>query len=413
MVTERNENICFSCEINDLAQIFQIQFMEDEGQEINILFPLKETILFNIEQRRVFLEVENGCGELLAREEITNRIDLWTGRATYDFIMNHQYMVQSIAEKFRGQWPEEELPFGVEELVANPERFILMTKYVGFPEKFYLSLPMRNQCVDESFLQIDEKLRSTDDVYTMLVESDIPSVKALNRILYTNPGLCYYIDELNTFWKLINNVDLYARLLQSKQVFEVLSFLHDYPHTMTFFEDYIRIKSVASLIRRINDEWKDLRFYAVSYSSMSEIRRWQEHKKWGKKPLFCHLDANYSRPIQSVETEIKDDIIDDYAIVRLYTSDDFIKTSCELQNCLWNWEDYLDSVVFAIKKGDAYGAAIQVREGKVITVLGYDNRTLKNDEEIYGIYEKWVEKWGLIETEFLREPQDEDDLPFD
>lgn len=410
MITEINGKIHLSCEFNDLAQIFRMKFIEEK--EVNIVFPLKETVIFDLQEGRVSLEVQNGDGELLGRENVTERIDIWRGKPTYSLIMNHKYMLQSIAEKFQAQWPVEKLPFELEEL--TPERLVLMTKYVGFSRKFYFSLPLTRDrdCVDESFQGIDQRLRKVEDVCDILREHKIPSIKALNRILYSNPGMCYYAEELMAMWKVINNLDFFVRLLQTKQVYEVLSFLHDFPNAIAFFQDYIRVKSVAGLIRRINNEWQDIRIYAVAYSAMSESRKAREHQRWNKKPLFLYLSANYSRPVQTEEIEVTDCFIEEYAIVRLRTVNDFMKASDELQNCLWNWENYLHSAVFVIKKGNKCRAAVQVREGKVLMALGYDNRALEYDEEANQIYKKWLTKWGLKEEKIQYDPLDDDDLPF-
>lgn len=413
MVSVENKKICVSCEINNLTHIFQMECIQGkEENEIDIVFPIKETVIFDLQKGTTCIEVVNGDEKLLESREITKDINYWRTRGSYEYIENHKYVIQLIAEKFLEQWPEKELPFDLDELTV--ERLVLMTRYVGFPKNFYISLPLSREtnCVDENFATIDAKLRKIEDVLEILREYEVPTSKTLNRIFYTNPAYCYYVEEVMKMWKVINNLDLYVRFLNSGKVFEVLSYLHDYPCAILFFEDYVREKSVVSLLRRIGNEWRDVRLYAVSYSAMSDSRKVQEQKRWGKRTLFVRAAANYSRPVQTEENEVKDCTVEGFSVIKLRTSNDFLDAAEGLHNCLEGYDTYSDSAVFVIKKGTKYRAAIQIRNGEIITALGYENSEIEYDEEIYRIYLLWKIKWGLSESRLMYDPMYDEELPF-
>lgn len=150
---------------------------------------------------------------------------------------------------------KRELPFEKNE--RTPEKYILMTRFIGFDRRFYDSIPYLKGTFDieRTFQSVARKLHSMNGAYKLFKQSDLPDFKSVRRVFFSNAGLLFYLDECEKLWQAIADPNLFCDLMNHDCIFHILSILHQRPCLYKFVFDYSRLQGSKGLIKRITHEW--------------------------------------------------------------------------------------------------------------------------------------------------------------
>ena len=290
--------------------------------------------------------------------------------------------------------------------------------FVDYPKSFYGYIPYELEImnVEKSFRRIARKMNNSIYAIQLFKKSKLPQVKSVKKTFFDKLGLFFYIKEAELLWNEINDYNLFCKLMQSPAIFNALSSIHMRPGIMCFVKDYCRIKGSKSFVHRTLRSWDELAAEAIDYATMSDRLKaelqesWQTERKIGR---IVRRRALYSTPMHEPDERIKDCNINGYNFFWLRTSKDYVIASNELDNCLGSWSPG-DSTVVCVKKGDEYVAAIEVNDGKIIQAHGYDNCSIRSDEELYNAYKIWMKTFSLHKQEYehLFEELDDDEMEF-
>ena len=402
-VKHNKGKISLSCELNDLQKILSIPFTSDET---DVVFPITETTIFDLNQGGIYLEITNQGGQVLATRDFTNDVESLKESESIQLIEKSSLLLEKVGEEFRKYW-KGTFPFDKGELSA--EKFVFLTKYVNFPRSFFDGIPFekRKWDMDESFRDAAKRIRKVEDIYEIYENSTLAKEKAMRRIIYENPAYCFYISELELLSQVIGNNDLFKQLFKSGVMYEVAGFLHDYPSVIKFLQDYRKKKGAKAVVLLFQKDWLRTKTYALKYVSMNSVYRQSEMQKWGHEAFSVDLQPRYSHPILLKEVDSKNTTIDGYTFVLLRTTNDFYMAGHELKNCLKQWREFKESEVYVVRRGNKYLAAIELRNDEVIQARTEENGDIKEDERLYQAYKKWCEQYGVESRTHILDMLDE------
>jgi len=412
-VSRNKKKVIVKSEIVNINEIFAMGWIKSET--ISIVFPMYETIIFDCCRGRIYIKLEDAEGNLVAHSDITGLPHLIKGSAVCNAIGTNKLVNRAVKRMFSDIW-EKNIPFSGKEFTI--ENIFKMTMFVDYPKSFYGYIPyeLESMNIEKSFRRIARKMNNSINAIQLFKNSELPQVKSIKKTFFDKLGLFFYLKEAELLWNEINDYNLFCKLMQSPSVFNALSSIHMRPGIMCFVKDYCRIKGSKSFIQRTLRSWDELAAEAIDYATMSDRLKaelqesWQTERKIGR---IVRRRALYSTPMHEPDERIKDCKINGYDFFWLRTSKDYVIASKELDNCLGSWSPG-DSPVVCVKKGDEYVAAIEVNDGKIIQAHGYDNCSIRSDEELYNAYKIWMKTFSLHKQEYehLFEELDDNEMEF-
>ena len=142
---------------------------------------------------------------------------------------------------FRGS-----LPFRTKELTV--EQFVLMTRFIGYNCGFYNALPYaeKENLIERRFLKSAKRLHHAVKVPNIFEKTTLPKVKSIRKLLFCNPALFFYTEELEQLWKIIEDVNLFRNFITSQNIFSELAFLHKMPQFLCGIQGGNRDRKVIS-----------------------------------------------------------------------------------------------------------------------------------------------------------------------
>jgi len=415
-------------ELCDIREIFEISWLKEASITIN--FPTYECVTFDFNTGATYLELKTLDDRCIAKQNITAQPDVFKTTVVYH-LMNDYTSIYRITKRMFTELFGEEIPFSKAEF--SPEKYILMTQFVGYPRNFYDAIPYvrGTYCIEKSFEDISKKLSNSTNAIALFEETIIPKYKSIKRIIFNNPGLLFYVNECEQLWKLTNNANYYCLLMQSEKIFNILSLLHQRPILFDFLFDFSRFKSVKNTVSLLINGWHEYPEYAIDYCTLSKQMKHEERKKWKKckikqygfkddedEDLYEFEDDGalyqsqrkellFSVPMKVPHKTIRDCIIDDFSFCWLRNGNEYYLVGKTLKNCLISWSSTNNPVVVVRKEGKAV-AAIEVGIKGVHQALGYRNTGINRICGLSEAYKKWLKKYQLKELTFF----EDNDLPF-
>lgn len=220
----------------ELQEWFQIEWGADK---ICITeFELYETITFNLRNGHTFVSLEDGCGEKLQIRDISNiRPDLYSDDPIFELINLYKPVNRELKNRFVKIF-HGPLPFRTKELTV--EQFVLMTRFIGYDSGFYNALPYaeKGDLIERRFLKSAKRLHRAVKVPNIFEKTTLPKVKSIRKLLFCNPALFFYTEELEQLWKIIEDVNLFRNFITSQNIFSELAFLHKMPRLINFYAEY-------------------------------------------------------------------------------------------------------------------------------------------------------------------------------
>lgn len=362
---------------------------------------LYEAITFNLGNGHTFVSLENEAGEKYAVRDISN-IDLQEMRSDPIVMLLRFYKpVYREIKRFFSRFWSGKLPFSPREL--NLEKYILLTKFVGYDRDFYNAIPFSSigNCIERSFMKSAKRLHKASGVPRLLESSLLPNIKTVRKTIFTNPALLFYQKELEIFWQILNDPNHFRTFLGSRILYRELSRLRKFPRMAEFYREVacaIGLKGLWRYLFKGNDYDRS---YAMKYLLLNENEKKIERKMW-TGAFFAemtyeeiwNIGSVYSVPIppQDKTVNMPDCQIGEYSFARLCSSKEYVEAGEQLQNCLGEWQMFGGMDVYGVLKGNQYVAAIAVKDGVIKDARVYRNSDIKRDKPLFSAYCAWIER---------------------
>ena len=362
-----------------------------------------ETLTFDLKSGKVYITLNNEHDS--ATRDVTGAEYPWPGEHPAVKLADGSKTVRRALKHAFERICGESIPFGERELSA--ERFVLLTRFRGYGRDFYRLVPYADAYyrIGRTFRKASERLRRADRVPEFYRSSGLPTAKTVRKILFYEPSLLFYTDELSRLWNIIRDSGLFCAAL-SGTVYWNLAYLHMRPAAFRYLYDLRNECGVLKMMRVFTDWNRGWMEYAPWYLSYSEEFRAAERKKWrkwrygpkqsGDYPMF--IGDIFSVPLlRSSEAEKypADTEVRGFRFVLLRTSFEYIRAGKALRNCLDHWEDFQGSVYAVYDPDGKCVAAAELERGKLCLALASDNDPIEKVEELPIALGEWMRLNGL------------------
>ena len=400
MAEFRRGKAVLTCRGNDSADLLRMNW--NCRRKTNLVFPLMESVTFNFRTGKVYLRLCSGDGSVITVRNIAQPED-WENSTVYRLLKENTLVRRITVQAFRAAW-RGALPFTLSAL--TPDLLIPLCGYIGYPQDFYMKIPYGagKYHPDRSFASTAGKLRTCKGLQDLLNRSGLPRSKAVRRAFFRSPVYAFYLPEWEILYDCVGNGDIFLRLFHRPFTCAVLNFLHQYPGNTPsdtgvacFFRDYALRRGPAALLRKLESCMSQLQVYAVHYACMNAAFREREQARWENGTVSCRPPVPFSVPMPI--SSIPDAWIDGYEFVLLKTKMQYQEAGKALHNCLVEWKPS-NRPVFAVKKGGAYEAAIEIgNDTTVIQLLGDYNVPVSPNSKLHRAFETWKYTYGLNEDQ--------------
>lgn len=385
----------------DMEDIFDIAWFDGDITLFNL--ELYETIAFNLKNGHTFVKLEDCYGNRLKIRDISNmNIETWHKDPIIALLNGCKPVFRELKRQFIQIW-KEPLPFSQKEL--SPKYYILLTRFVGYKAEFYQSIPYAAEkyLIEKRFLKTAEKLHTARRIPMLFEKAQLPNTKSIRKIFFENPALLFYTKELELFWQIIGDVNLFRDFIQSAYLFRELMRLCRMPSLIGFYRDYQSVFGAKSLLKRFAAEGfrpREWQCYATAYLALSPYDQKAERQKWIN---VFPLDQNiYSREtmgawfsvplpperINAEEYPFLESTVKGYSFQRLHNSADYWKAGTELHNCLIDWKEFHGNV-YGIREKGKYVGAVEVEDGEIKQAFAQCNDDIESDPKLFAAFHAW------------------------
>lgn len=356
--------------------------------EYAMSFPVTEMLTFNLGNGHIYYYIKENERLTFARD-LRSEKEFRMDSILCMVINKYDIVRRKVAGAFQCIYGFP-LPFSNKEL--SLETLLKMTRFVGYSSDFYKnSVPydLKTGMIDRSFKTITKKIHFANKLPEIYERSELPQVKSVKRLFFKQPGYFFYIQEAEAAWSLLKNIDSFRRLLQLNHAFDILSYLHDYPVTISFFQSFMEQQNASRLLFQFENNWRFLQDYALHFSCLNHQRQLAEMEAWQKrwKP-DNRRGKSYSIPIGIVAPSVWECEIDGFEFIWLKTRADYVHAGNELNNCLADW-DVTDNSVMVMKKNGCCKAAIEIQNGHIQQAYAEHNYLIEDDMEVLNAYNHW------------------------
>lgn len=368
-------------------------------------FELYETITFNLRNGHTYVSLENEAGTKYAIRDISNdELKMMSEDPVAELVSTYKPIYRKLKNFFRKFW-NGSLPFSSHEL--NLETFVLLTKFIGYNRAFYDALPSPNfeegDYIEESFVRIAKRLHHVNQVPALFEISQLPNIKSVRKIIFSKPALLFYQTELDAFWQIWNDPNLFCAFLESRNVYRELLVLRKYPRIMEFYQEFAAMVGGKPLCKILSNIDNFMHAYALEYLWLNDSERKIERQKWTGSYLSKLTSKKEWIPGRLVPVQIlpqnkiiPECRIDSYLFRRLSNSKEYIAAGTELQNCLRNWEIFHGDV-YGVSKCGKYVAAIEIMGITILQAHTFCNGEMSTDLPLFSAFSIWKERNGLVE----------------
>lgn len=377
---------------------FLLALPTEDSADISFSPPITESVAFDFSSGLTLLRLSDATGKPLGEWDVNRIRTVWESSKLYHILQNNTLVKRRLRKLF-SQQTQSPFPFPIAEL--TPDRFALLTRFQGYPESFYHAIPYTVSTgeIDESFAEILPALRKAGNLPALCDSMGIPKMKTVRRILFANPGLFFYLEECRTLWVVLADRNFLCSVLNFSHIYEILSFMHQFPAVMDFFEDYTAQHGAKALKLLLKDFPDSLKNFAIQYAAMNPAVRKRAVYSPAKYDVdidltFPTIPRTYSIPVHIGEPSIPDSIVDGYCFGRLNNLRDYVVAGQALHNCLD--ETYPSSnPIYIIKKGSIIQAAIELRRKTVIQARCFNNMRVEFNPNINAALNRWAKLKSL------------------
>ena len=395
MVSKDGWKIKVSRKIYDIGELLQLCWTNIVNLDMSLAYC--ETLVFNLKNGHTYIQLENSEGRPLCVRDLTENPQLLQKGIIYKLILNNQSLRREIKRKFK-----EKAPFHFCSREISLEKLVLATRFVGFKESFYGAIPFMvgTYKMFPGFKNISKKMHAASRVPQLYKDLNLPTNKATRRIIFENPGLMFYHNELKKLYHIVNNIDYFNKILSFRHIYLILAKMNCYPVLCDFLADAFKYENNAVVMKLMARQFYVLSTYAFHYMAMNDMSKKMERnrEKWlGKCAGEEWYDYEASLPSVIRVAHIPDIgncKIEGYRFKWLANTSDYKDAGRKLNNCLAN----VYRPVIAIKKNNQYVAAMALdREKctKITETAMYRNQPVTDDYELCRVIRKWCEKFNI------------------
>ncbi len=387
--------IKISRKISNISELLNLYWADVVNLEMPFVY--HETLVFNLKNGHTYIQLENqekcpGCVR-----DLSENPQLLQKGIIYKLILNNQSLRSEIKRKFRQKAP---FPFCSRELTL--EKLVLATRFVGFEKSFYGSIPLLvgTYKMFPGFQGISKNMHMASKIPQLYKNLEFPSNKATRRIIFKNPGLLFYHNEIRNLYIVVNNIDYFNKILSFRHIYLMLATMNYYPAIADFLRDAFRYESNPLVMKLMEKQFYALCEYAFRYMAMNDTAQKIERncKKWLEKcerdDLYRH-DLNLPSVIRAAHIpDISNCEIGGYLFKWLINTDDYKEAGRKLHNCLAD----VYRPVIAIIKNNQYIAAMALDREKCTRITEasmYKNQPITDDYQLCKVIRKWCEKFHI------------------
>lgn len=403
-IRKQNKKITVELELK-IEDLFRVYRAKDLTFDCSKIY---ESIVFNSRNGHTYLTLNDKNGKRYSTTDITGaNLSFFEKEPVFDIIENYKPVFSELKRLF-STFFNGHLPFSDEKM--NIEKYILLNRFIGYDISFYKSLPFaeRENMIEKSFSNTAKKLHRATSVPALLKTCLFPDSKSIRRIVFNQPALMFYLNELENIWLLLNEINYFRMLFETTKfnIFELLAYLHKHTPVFSFLREYAEDSGPEGIFDLLTDKTEYLYKYAPFYLSMSEHAKNEERKKW-KKTGASNTPRNFMISVRewnySIPTPAKkennlhlppDCSISGYSFRRLFNSEEYKRAGDELNNCLKNWRMFRGTVYGITHKGK-YVAAAEL-DGKTIKqAYTFSNRDIDKESALGKVFCIWKKQNGL------------------
>ncbi len=368
-----------------------------------------EVLKLDLNSGKAFLSVEGFDEKTLFEKDITTCFDRITNDPCFTIITCNKAVREFLINQLKNYWLIE-FPFN-EEIISFQD-IIMMNRFKGYNANFYKSIPFKKGSyeIEESFEEVCESLQSFDAV-KLFEQCSLPKTKCIRRSIYKNTEFLIYIEELESLFSCLNNIDLFCSILNysTLNALILLRNMHSFPG----ISEFIRIRcsnnegrEITNLIKwNLNEFIEYCKNYALLNDHLKEIENCKTlseiknefnefFDEYRLSSLF-RINEPYSLPFEIPEELKIEGRIDDFTFCFLKSTNEAKKTSLELNNCL-NERNANEKNPVVLMKNNASKTVAAIE----ISRYGYriEQALIKNNEPIevlkyaYRVFKKWAKK---------------------
>lgn len=399
-ISARKQKVMVRAEIMEMSELLKLPWLQTK--ELRLCFPLYERVTFDLHRGAVYVCIEDRSGTALAHWDVTDHPRLLSGGAVDKVLRSHRQAVRLIKKLFQ-EIQGAALPFSDSAFDVNA--IFLATRFVGYPAPFYYCIPfMRGTtALDPFFRKRAKKLHFAAALPGLYDKLGLPKAKSVRRLLFENPGLFFYGQEVARLWEILRDSNLLCRLLKADERFRILAAMAMYPGIDEYLRDFISVRGAVCLVEEMLGAWDTIRGDAIRYSAMNEqMRHWMRERLQEEDDhlLLQRGWAPFSLPVNCADVLLPECTVEGYRFRWLRNNNEIIQAGQALKNCLTRWYT-TESNVMGVMKNGRYVAAIEVIGMAVRQARGAENCPLEDDPPLHHAFETWMAQYHLeMEEEF-------------
>ena len=391
--------IKISRKIHDIKELLDI--CAADNLSLSLPFIYYETLVFNLKKGRTYIQIEDAEKNPVWVRDVTENPESIANGVICNLISSNDALKREIKRRF-----EETAAFNPEQITL--ESLILAARFIGYDSGFYRTIPflVGTYKLYPGFKGIADKMHFAAKIPALYKHLNLPMNKRTRKIIFTNPGLMFYHNEIIKLRRAVNNIDYFNRILSLDNVYMILAKLNCYPAIYDFLADAFRYGHGSVVMKQITQYFQAPAQYALRYAAMSERMRALERKQdgWLRKcnTYECTYGYEYSctDDMPSLpsfirfppDADIPDCEIDGYKFSWLMTTNDYTHAGREMHNCLAT----VDYPVVAVKSNGKYVAAISFDTPKKIADARMcRNRSVRHNVPLCIAIQKWCERYNI------------------
>lgn len=422
------DKLSVSCELSDIFDALSIGWVSYVNRDVAIgLPPYEEKIIFDFGNGTTTVQLIDRSGVVCGRE-ITSEMEL-VGHDRIAEVFSNFMLRRRIKSAFAEIY-DYRISFTADEL--NLDRYILHTKYMGYYRDFYDCIPFimdyrpltrGERRLPESISGISKLMHRMDDIPALYGRIGLPAVKSVRRIVYEEPALMFYANELKLLNKVFPDVNYFRRIITCDAAYRILASLVCFGKAVEYL---VMLREVLGM-RRLYEYMKNRDSSVIFSNGMIYSAMNDEDKALVRSSLMNSPDPfrditmlpkgfSLNVPMNHMRKQCYDWDYDGYRFKTLKTSDDYERAGMDLHNCLNACygcdRSYADeeiyendmilshnenTIVGVLKNGKYVGAVDIYCDGTVgFSAIEY-NKPVTLNPRFFNAYVAWLKRFGLLD----------------
>lgn len=366
------------------------------------VFPMLEVLSLDLDKGQIFLRLESD-GTCVINLDLSESVVQAEGAKFAQLVKSQRLLRRRIKQFYEKFW-DNGLPFCDDEIKL--QRIWELTKFIGYPRAFYDAIPylMGHDEPDDTFIDVSHRLHRANEAISLLQTSILSSKKSLRKIIYANPGLLFYLNELEILYSVFKDVNLFCRLIEHLDVFHLLAVLHAYPGIQVFIRDYFEICKCKPLfiLKSFCDRNSCFYFDALLYTLANDDQKKRERKLWCLKTNYSYdedesfsvIDTPNSTPFRNESQLPLVSRVGTFRFEMLRSRKECYQVGKDLQNCLRSY--YQNTcVLFAVYLGNRPIAAIEVNKNIIVEASCKRNWPVIEYPTLFSAISAWAKRYQL------------------